>query len=276
MKGYKVRGARVFLGHPDMEISGKIEQQRFGGPGSQFLVHLDDPISPEDYETALDLLPSVVRKVFEEAKRSGAVDAGGNMRAIWARFQDVALDVRAAKRGTLAEFQDADPKVYDTRVTPGKIVGLEEGIGRAGEDLALFELIEPLPLWQVPRGVAWQYMKGGFASKSAYFVDESVSPIFGHPEFERVVGSVKEVTANAKRMFALETPTDLSKLVELVRRMLPGWTPERAQFWMIYFVLPFLVPDPSAGALFRPMREDLARGLELEVWEGAEWLEGLT
>lgn len=46
--------------------------------------------------------------------------------------------------------------------------------------------------------------------------------------------------------------------------------------WVLWFIVPLWWGGAPQRGAFRPMREDLAKGLELEVFQGAEWLEGLA
>ena len=284
LTGYHARGQRVVLGHPDMDVSCRIEKQLTGGPGALFDLVLDDPLGQEDYEAALGLFGGQAGKVFEQAAREGRLDAESRLKRIRTPWSYIHLDVPRSPRGTLVEYQTEDPHhVSSFRDTPGRIVGSEVGVGRDGGSIIYMELFEPLSLWQLPlRGLALEHSKPGFWSKTAYFMSVALyQDVVGYyPTLALKIGPVQKVEGTERMggAVALKEPMPLDDLKSLLRpkfgkRVDEG---EGELAMVLYFVLPLWYGGAEQKGIFRPMREDLAKGLELEVFEGAEWLEGLS
>lgn len=279
LQGYDARGVRVLLGVVDMDLTGRVEQQLSGGPMALFLVRLDEPVEQEEYETALDLPWGRAKPVFEQARREGRLDREGRLTRLTVPWGYLTLDAERAPKGALAEYQTVDPAhVSSMRDTPGRIVGKEALAG--GDAAILLELFEPLPRWQLPAGIVAESVRAGFQSKTAYFipkrmyqwiVDASHDPNTGL-RWARVrewIGGLGPPVEGSPDMMPLADP----KLIDEIKRR--GIDLSGHESWMVlYFVVP--IGWPSREGVFRPMRMDLAKGLELEVFEGAEWLEGLS
>lgn len=283
LQGYHARGQHVLLGHPEMDVSARVEKQLTGGPGALFTVVLDIPIGREDYEAALGLFEGQARKVFDQAAREGRLDAEGALTRITAPWAWFSLDVVRSPRGTLVEYQTEDPHhVTSFRDTPGRIVGRQEGVGGGGENVVYVELFEPLSYWQVPSGITVEHAKPGFWSSTAYFLSGTIRKALAQtaPDILGRLGAMKKVegTEHAHHgAYALEEPRPVKEVRALIRPVLGSWvdTVEEELPMVLYFVLPLWHGGGLQRGHFRPMREDLAKGLEVEVFEGAEWLEGL-
>ena len=284
LTGYHARGQKVFLGDADW-MGAKVIRQITGGPGALFEVKLDEPVDQENYEASLNLPPGRAKAVFEQAAREKRLDRQGRISSLTTPWGFLTLDVLGSARGTLVEFQTLDPhNVSSMRDLPGRIVGMEKGVGRGGESVIYLELFEPLALWQLPTQHALEHAKPGFYSKTAYFLHGNfrqdllqVSPLT-----VATLGEMKKVPGSEQRMsngmWALETPLPVEKLKAMLRPYLGDRVETNEGEWsmVVYFILPVWYGGEKQKGFFRPMREDLAKGLELEVYEGAEWLEGLS
>lgn len=282
LTGYHARGQRVLLGHADMDVSGRIEKQLSGGPMALFDVVLNDPLGQEDYEAALGLYDGQARKVFEQASREDRLDAEKRLKRIRTPWSYLHLDVPRSPRGTLVEYQTEDLRhVSAFRDTPGRIVGRADGVGRGGESAVYMELFEPLSVWQLPPGDALEHAKPGFWSKTAYFLSGSLREHLAEaPHVLAQLGPMKKVEGTERSFggaWALDDPRPVEEVKRLLRPVLGSRVDAGEGEWsmVLYFVLPLWYGGAEQRGIFRPMREDLAKGLELEVYEGAEWLEGL-
>lgn len=312
LRGYDARGVPVLLGYPEMDIGGRIDRQRFGrtgrpaveggapGPGrAQFIVIFDEPISQEDYEAALGLHEGSAQRIWNErtnwAIRTDqgvlrAINGDGNLTWLEAPWYYLNIDPDSAPIGTLLEYEEPGaPDVEGAtgrvgiRVYSGRFAGKLDGLGlREAEEAVLVELIEPLPFWSLPThdNIAWDGFRPGFTSTSAYFIPE-----YAH---ERKSACIDEKLGPSKfvsddiypLMRALETPVPYKDAVRAIQTCLPHHELSRevASSMVLYFVLPMKWPPRGRlahGTGIRPMRKEQAGGLEMEVFEGAEWLEGL-
>lgn len=284
LTGYHARGQRVLLGYQDMDISGRIEKQLSGGPMALFEVVFDNAILQEDYEAALGLYGGQARKVFEQAGHEGRLDADGGLKRIRTPWSFLHLDIPRSPRGTLVEYQTEDPRhVSSFRDTPARLVGRAMGLGRSGEDVNYLEPFEPLSFWQLPwGGLALEHAKPGFWSKTAYFISGNLyDPLRQyHPDVLAKLGPMKYVEGTTQvytGAYALEEPRPVEEVKRLLRPIFGGRVDagDGELAMVLYFVIPVWHGGDIQFGFFRPMREDLAKGLELEVFEGAEWLEGL-
>ena len=284
LTGYHARGQRVLLGFADMDVAGRVEKQLSGGPMALFDLALDDPLGQEDYEAALGLYGGQARKVFEQAAHEGRLDAEGRLKRIRTPWSYLHLDIPRSPRGTIVEYQTEDTRhVSSWRDTPGRIVGREDGLGRGGENVIFMELFEPLSAWLIPPGTALEHAKPGFWSKTAYFLSGSLRDDLAEvrPDILAQLGGMKRVEGTEHSLggaWALEDPRPVEEVKRLLRPVFGGRVDAGEGEWsmVLYFVLPLWHGGDLQRGHFRPMREDLAKGLELEVFEGAEWLEGLT
>jgi len=284
LTGYHARGQKVFLGDADW-MGATIIRQITGGPSALFEVKLNEPVDQENYEASLNLPPGQARAVFAQAAKERRLDRQGRISSLTTPWGYLTLDVLGSPRGTLVEFQTNDPyHVSSRRDTPGRIVGMESGVGRGGESVIYLELFEPLSLWQLPHQHALEHAKPGFYSKTAYFLHGNfrqdllqVSPLT-----LATLGDMKKVPGSEDRisngMWALETPIPVEKMKAMLRPHFGSRVDTNEGEWsmVVYFILPVWYGGEKQKGFFRPMREDLAKGLELEVYEGAEWLEGLS
>lgn len=276
LHGYQARGQRVFLGEPDMDMSCRVEKQLTGGPMALFTVVLDTTIGQEDYEAALGLPGGSAGKVFEQAAREGRLDRLGALKRITTPWSYLSLDVHRAGRGALTEYQTEDRRnVTSMRDTPGRIVGRADGVGRGGESVIFMEVFEPLSFWQLPAGMALEHSRAGFSSKTAYFMDgtnrETLAQV--RPDILKQFGPMRAVD---DLYYALEEPLPMDRAETLVKPVLGDLgQPGIREAWALHFILPLWQGGNAQKGWFRPMREDLAKGLETEVWAGADWLEGL-
>lgn len=283
LTGYHARGQRVLLGYQDMDVAGRVEKQLSGGPMALYDVVFDTAILQDDYEAALGLFGGQARKVFEQAGREGRLDREGGLKRIRTPWSFLHLDVARSPRGTLVEYQTVDPHHVDSmRDTPGRIVGREDGLGRGGENVIYMELFEPLSIWQLPPGDALEHGKAGFWSKTAYFLSGSLRDDLAEarPDTLAGLGPMKKVEGTERSLggaWALEEPRPVEEVKRLLRPIFGGRVDAGEGEWsmVLYFVLPLWHGGQLQRGTFRPMREDLAKGLELEVFQGADWLEGL-
>jgi hypothetical protein len=261
-----------------MDLKARVEKQLTGGPGAIFTIRLEDPIGQEDYEAALGLYGGQARKVFEQAAREGRLNGEGWLKGLTVPWSYLSLDIGESPRGTLVEYQTEDPHhVSSMRDTPGRIVRLDAGVGRGGEGVVSMELFEPLNVWQLPPGMAREHVRPGYFSKTAYFLDDHCADVVLSGHYREVaawVGPVKRIEGT--RNYALDDPKPITEMKDRLRPIFGDLVESCEWTWVLWFIVPLWWGGAPQGGKFRPMREDLAKGLELEVFEGAEWLEGLA
>lgn len=281
LHGYHARGVHVLLGEPEMAVTATITSQLSGGPSALFGIALDEPLEQDEYECALDLREGAARPVFEQAAREGRLDDENRLRRMTVPWGYITLDINRTGRGSLAEYQTIDPRhVSSMRDIPVRIVGVQPTVrDYEGNYVVNCELFEPLPFWLLPPATHFDSMQPGFHSKTVYFIPSVVLSMI------RAQGREDETLAwlgpmgegidlgHGQTVYPLKDPKPYDVLAQRVR-----YLKANTALMPLYFIAPILwLPPYNRKPLgwFRPMREDLAKGIEMEVWQGAEWLEGL-
>jgi hypothetical protein len=93
-------------------LAGIIERQAFGGPRALFLVRFEKPLKAKGIDQAISrrLGPGMGPEMrmwtgmFKAAREAGFSAPGMAITAMWARWQDISLDVNRAKRGQRVEL----------------------------------------------------------------------------------------------------------------------------------------------------------------------------
>jgi hypothetical protein len=153
---YDPHGIKVKVGYP-FHKTGSIIKQLGSGPGSMFLVYLDEPIHWNNYVAQFNIKNQKYH--YKDLDNHGCLDKDNNVICIYGKWADITI--KGLRKNMPVEYVESDySHISSIKSTPGIVSGVEKDKG-----IVYMFAAAPVSWFRAPYAIDTDYIKPEHISK---------------------------------------------------------------------------------------------------------------